>query len=349
MNNSTQIHLLRTRNPHRFDSLDRRRFALLIEGMTVGQFVETHNATGTIEVGGLGERWHAVRYLKYMRDRGYLELPGEVVVRRAPRLATVSPLSGDLSGFTFGVELECYLNGFSHRSAAEAITGNADVQCTAELYNHQIRNYWKVVTDCSLGNYTRGAEFVSPILQGDAGLQQVKRVCHHLKQMRTKATKKYSLHVHVGARGRDAAFFANLLKLYGNNEHLIDQLVPPSRRNNHYCCTVRHAASRIQDGMTLDQIFRLNGNRFSKLNFASFGRHGTVEFRQAAGTVDADKVTYWVKFCLRLCAAATAGINQRFESLEAFFNAIGATAEEQAWLTRRAARLATADQQRRAA
>src|SRR5262245_15854370 len=138
MRESTQILLRRRANPHRFGSLDYRRFNILLAVVDsanplVGNFIASHNFHGPLDQGGLGDRWHATRYLKYMRDRGYLELPGEVFVTRGPRVVPVGTLSSDLNGLTFGVELECYLpNGHTHSSGARAVT-EAGVDCHAEI------------------------------------------------------------------------------------------------------------------------------------------------------------------------------------------------------------------------
>jgi len=253
-------------------------------------------------------------------------------------------LSSDLSQLTFGVELECYLpTTHNHSSGARAVT-DGGVECHAELYGHDTRSHWKVVTDGSLQNYTRGAEFVSPKLQGNEGLQQVTSVCNTLRSLRTRVSKRCGVHVHIDARQQDASFFINLLKLYTNNSQLIDQLVPPSRRGNTNPYCHNNSINRLRDNMTRSEVLRING-RNCKLNYEAFARHGTVEFRHAAGTIEADKATYWIKFCMRLYLAALAGINQRFNSLAELLTAIGANDDERGWLLRRAERLAAPQQQ----
>ena len=334
------IQLQRAVNPHRPGSIDRRRFDLLRDGMTAGEFIVAHNAFGSLSTGGLGERWHAVRYLRYMQERGFLTLPGFTFATRERALST-TPLSDDLGAFTFGVEFECFVpRGYSRQMAADYVQQNAGVMCTHEPYNHTLRSHWKVVTDGSLG-YRRGAEFVSPVLQGQAGLQQVESVARALRSMRARVSASCGFHVHVGARSEDANFFRNLLRLYGRNEVWINSILPPSRHNNRYCQRVR--LLNITDGMSKEEILRQFGGNFFdrnyRLNIAAYARHGTVEFRQAAGTVDADKASYWIKFCLRMCAAAKAGISEHFNSLPELLTAIGCTEPERAYFIHRADRL----------
>jgi hypothetical protein len=38
-------------------------------------------------------------------------------------------------------------------------------------------------------------------------------------------------------------------------------------------------------------------DRYQKLNLESLERHGTIEFRQHSGTVDAEKAVNWVRLC----------------------------------------------------
>jgi hypothetical protein len=67
----------------------------------------------------------------------------------------------------------------------------------------------------------------------------------------------------------------------------------------------------IDAAADLDGLLRLMGRhnetRYCKLNLSSYRRHGTVEFRQHSGTLDAGKAKQWTMFCLRMIAAAQAG------------------------------------------
>jgi hypothetical protein len=219
---------------------------------------------------------------------------------------------------TFGVEIECYLpEGTNAQQAASAVNyrlSQLSGSCRAESYNHITRTWWKVVADGSLGDYTRGVEFVSPPLIGEAGLKQVEAVCKALTDLNCIVNKKCGLHVHVGVGANpDIDFLKNLVKLYSRFEAVIDQLMPVSRRasNNMFCRSMTSVAVAALDrAMGVEQVIaaaqgsRHSESRYYKLNLTAYRKHKTVEFRQHSGTLDAQKAVMWTVLCLRMVAAA---------------------------------------------
>lgn len=234
------------------------------------------------------------------------------------------PATDHLSS-TFGVEIECYLpEGATAPQAAAAVGSRLGAPCHFEGYNHHTRSHWKVVTDGSLGDVARGIEFVSPILIGAAGLQQVETVCRALADFGCTVSKKCGLHVHVGVGVTPGmAFFRNLVKLYSTFEPVLDSIMPPSRRasNNLFCRSMTAAQpSAIDAAMSIEAIQAAMGarrpttpiqqdtRRYYKINLQAFARHHTVEFRQHSATLDATKARAWTVLCLRMVAAAKDGI-----------------------------------------
>lgn len=249
--------------------------------------------------------------------------------------------------FTFGVELECLMPQGMARETISAEINLAGVQCQVELYNHSVRRFWKVVTDGSLGDYIRGIELVSPILTGEDGFEQVRKVCETLDRLGCKVTKRCGLHVHVGARNEPVVFFKNLVKLYAKAEPMIDAFLAPSRRlsNNVFCRAVQVNGS-LEAASTVDAVARTIGQsstnargagRYCKLNLQSFWQHGTVEFRHHQGTVDGQKAINWIRFCLRMAAAARKENMDisTMHTLEALMATIGANEQETAYFTHR--------------
>jgi hypothetical protein len=344
LRDETLIRVLREANPHRPGSLDRRRWDLIRDGMTVGQFITVHNLAGPLEVGGLGDRWHAVRYLRYMVERGgFIELPGVTFATRVPRGPRGQlPLSSDLMAFTIGIEFECIMpDGIGGRPGlAEALTARGlETQHLNSNADHSTHPVWTAAGDQSLPRLT-GVEVKSPILRGQNGMQQIAQMATDLKRLGCRISKRCGLHVHVGIGDENADFFRNLLRAYYNNAHLIDRLLPASRRHNRFCAQV--FVRSLTDEMSKEEILRHFGrSKFVKVNLSNYATRGTVEFRQGDGWLDAAKTTYWVKFLLRLCNAARAGRGtERANSLEEFLTAIGCTDDERSYLLRRAQTLA---------
>ena len=105
-----------------------------------------------------------------------------------------------IENLTFGVELECYLpNGVSRVEAAERVSqaiGGRPVRC--EGYNHRDGNYWKIVSDVSVSGRQNGWEFVSPILKGQSGLDELKIVMDTLTAIGATVDRHCGTHVHIG-------------------------------------------------------------------------------------------------------------------------------------------------------
>jgi hypothetical protein len=219
-----------------------------------------------------------------------------------------------LSNRTFGIEIECFLpTGSNHAAVAAAITARG-VDCRAEIYNHHMRPLWKVVPDGSLGDYTHGAEIVSPKLRGDDGFAQVTKVMEALQDFGVTVNRKCGLHVHVDATSDSLEFHKTLAKFYGAYESVIDSLMPMSRRanNNGFCRSIAHVSrDQIDRTHSVSDLANLLGRqagaaRYVKLNMTR--RHPTVEFRQHSGTLDPVKTNNWIKLCLRMVEKAASGV-----------------------------------------
>ena len=211
---------------------------------------------------------------------------------------------------TYGVEIEMLVPGMSHQAVAAALTA-AGVPCNYVGYSHAVTGAWKIVTDGSVqGGLGTPMELVSPILRGPEGHDQINKVGAVLATLRAAVNRSCGLHVHVEARSLGIAGQRKLAAMYAEFEPVIDSLLPTSRRGtmNPYAGTMtridmrRLAAANTQ----LELINAANTNgRYSKLNFNSLSRYGTVEFRHHSGTVDAVKINKWIVLCLRMVEAAS--------------------------------------------
>lgn len=202
---------------------------------------------------------------------------------------------------TFGIELETY------GTTADKILREAralGILIEKEGYNHITRNHWKIVTDSSItgGN---GNEIVSPVLIGHEGLEQIQKICKALQKAGAKVNASCGFHLHFGVQDFSLQNFKTLFKNHLAVEYGFDDIVPLSRRenNNSYCKSLE-SLNNFENGLeaanSISQIQNLFDTRFLKLNFQSYQRYGTVEFRQHSGTTTYSKIKNWILICGRL-------------------------------------------------
>ena len=201
----------------------------------------------------------------------------------------------------FGIEIE---TNASISTVVNLLT-SGNVDALEESYGHAVCKFWKVVPD---GSVYGGSEIVSPILHGNDGLDQVVKVASILQDAMIKADHVCGLHVHVDASGLTAADIKNIIERYNKYESQIDRWMTPQRRggNNSYCNSMSYVVNRFASENF--DVSRMNPrafierwaiDRFHKVNAAAYLRHGTIEFRQHHGTVDANEIVNWIKFCIQ--------------------------------------------------
>ena len=233
----------------------------------------------------------------------------------AQTAATIAPVIDYTFNRNFGVEIEA-CNCTRERLARELTAAGINVQ--VEGYNHTDHtDHWKLVTDSSLsGNNT--FELVSPILHGEQGLEELEKVCWVLDLCNAKVNDTCGLHVHMDAAEFDLATWKNLILTYKRLEGVIDNFMPRSRRNNHYCKTLTtisevkiNRASNISD---LRAAF--SHNRYHKVNLEAYTRHRTVEFRQHGGSTNFTKMSAWIHFLAKMITFAKQGKVQAGTTLQ---------------------------------
>jgi len=210
--------------------------------------------------------------------------------------------NGTNNELTFGVEIEILDMNVYIRDIEEALQ-DAGIDAEYQNYNHNTCSQWKIITDRSCG-----LEIVSPILSGQEGLNQVKKVAETLNRIGCKVDKKCGLHVHIGADVLGVKKVKSIVRRWLNNEHHLDAIQPQSRRgnNNYFCVSLANTfdASALENCRTINALSQLQCTRYSKLNLQSYRRHQTIEFRHHSGTIDATKITNWIKFLLDFCTTS---------------------------------------------
>ena len=171
------------------------------------------------------------------------------------------------------------------------------------------------------------AEIVLPPLAPcDFAWDYIKSICRVLDRVGASVNSKCGLHVHIGnaplndsthavrfcgdsilerhRHGRyitgayadpmDFVAVQDIMYRYTRQQSTINTMFPRSRTDNRYCAPL--SLARIERATTIRE---LTFGKFTAVNLETWAR-GTIEFRQASGTVEADKIINWVKFLLNL-------------------------------------------------
>ena len=224
----------------------------------------------------------------------------------AQTAATIAPAIDYAFNRNFGIEIEAY-NCTRERLARELTAAGINVQ--VEGYNHTDHtDHWKLVTDSSLsGNNT--FELVSPILHGEQGIEELEKVCWVLDLCNAKVNDTCGLHVHMDAAEFDLTTWKNLILTYKRLEGVIDNFMPHSRRNNHYCKALTAITENsIKHARNIGDLrAAFFHNRYHKVNLEAYARHRTVEFRQHGGSTNFTKMSAWIHFLAKMITFAKQG------------------------------------------
>lgn len=222
---------------------------------------------------------------------------------------------------TFGVEIEFMGN---RQSVSRALNA-AGVRCAVQGYNHRTITTWKVVTDASLCGGECGELVSPPMKYNDASFREIEKVSEALAAAGATVNRQCGLHVHHDAgdfRGQD---FARLVADYSDNRQLIDSFMPRSRRagSSSWCRDPRRS---VRNCATASAVRTACGTRYMAVNVSAFFVHGTVEFRQAAGTIDATKILNWIHFTHACMEKARSGEDMNScTNLESFLDSLSST------------------------
>jgi len=214
--------------------------------------------------------------------------------------------------FRFGVEIE-FTGAMTDEVATsmDAALSESGIRVVLESYNHQTRGHWKVTTDATVSRrYSmrtgvgEGGELVSPVLEGEAGLEQLRMVLDALNAVPgVDVDRRCGVHVHLSWANMNENWIANIIDRYTRHETEIDRFVAPSRRCSvsRWCGEMAPVKREVERAKMMPTIRRRDlamAPRYHKVNLQSLTTHGTVEFRQHQGSTDYTKISNWIRFLM---------------------------------------------------
>jgi len=182
---------------------------------------------------------------------------------------------------TFGVEVECY-----------GVDG--DFRCN---------NGFKIVEDGSLNTSEYGQEYVSGILQGNKGLEMISEQFTALKNLGYRVTRDCGFHVHIGVGDLTDNQIINVVSFLRVFEPLIYSMLPNSRQSGTWSQRLEYSLNHLNTFKKDIPAYKRHiatKCRYYGINLASIRKHGTLEFRYHAGTLNPEKMINWIKLLLRI-------------------------------------------------
>lgn len=192
---------------------------------------------------------------------------------------------------TCGIELE--FDAISRENLAECILtiNERGVGISREQYNHSTREHWKIVPDASLSG-GHPMELVSPPLTPLQAVEQLEVILDVLNAKGCTVNRSCGFHVHHHAPRYNGKRLKYLVNHFCKNERNFDSIVSPSRRDSRWAASNKaHLRTMVVDG-----AINTRTTRYLKLNLQAFARQGTIEIRQHQGTLDLEKIAYWIIF-----------------------------------------------------
>lgn len=241
-----------------------------------------------------------------------------------------------IPAFRFGLEIELLIShgtrdGFTLESLAQQLTRLGPPAVVFRGYTHEVSTEWKIVTDASLqhnnGNQDLCFELVSPVLQGESGLESLRSLMQNVRRLGIVTNASCGFHVHVDAESMTLESLKRIAQCFQALENGFDLLVALSwdqncissdRRanSNEFCRSNRLAFGERSNYQRWQQIagahskaavvqlMNPNNDRYRKLNLTNIikpTRPSTCEFRHHGGIEDLPEAEAWVRLILAFC------------------------------------------------
>ena len=167
------------------------------------------------------------------------------------------------------------------------------------------------VFGCKPDGSVDGMEFVSPVLYGDEGLEETRKICDFARDYGWRVDSSCGLHLHLDLSNESNENCYKVLRAYMYTYEFWTSFISNSRKANYYCAKQHYGEADLVY-YEADMSFRdwvstiCAGERYQWVNFNSYNRFKTVELRHHAGSLNAEKITNWVKAHTRFIDAVVA-------------------------------------------
>ncbi len=234
------------------------------------------------------------------------------------RLLALAIKKNPFLAYKFGVEIECIMP-YSESSFEDQLNSTK----------------WKTSEDGSIdAEDNAGIEVKTNGAVSYSDLQtNIKELCQLMSDNSVYTNSSCGYHVHISNNNFfDNLYIQRLILVWASIEDILLATQPRSRLNNQYC---RRYLKKFIDDKTKNTdkmpkgkeklISKLGStDRYTALNLSSLKKHGTIEVRLHAGTVNKEKILNWVNLLLSIYEYTDKRYNKN-ELLELFTTPISQT------------------------
>jgi len=184
--------------------------------------------------------------------------------------------------------------------------------------NGGLSGRWFTMRDGSLAGYPCGrnekgnVELVSPILYGEGGVREMKRVLTRLNASGAKVDRSCGTHITIGLNNNsrwNRLSLAGKVKVANRVVDFYNHFTPVFDAMSPNCRQMGGAGMSV--GMCAPENITENRNqstRYTAVNLSNYILYGEsvgrIEFRQPGYTLDAKKITLWLKIIGRIISMA---------------------------------------------
>jgi hypothetical protein len=138
-------------------------------------------------------------------------------------------------------------------------------------------------------------EFISPILYGDEGLEEIKDLCESGRGWRINGSCGY--HAHFDVTYENWESLRSVAYAYYKTYSLWCSFVGDSRCCNRMCASPNYSIDDILDIHNAEDwdYFVAHRDRFEFINWRAYLVHSTLEVRLHDASLDAEEICNWVK------------------------------------------------------
>ncbi len=194
-----------------------------------------------------------------------------------------------------------------------------------ELFGQTI---WECKSDCSIA----GKEFVSPVLYGDEGLNEITSFCAIARQRRWMVDHYCGYHAHFDVSRESWDSLRSIAYAYRKTYEMWCRLVSERRASNAYCGSPDYSLQDIAriSNATDWEYFVGARDRFEFVNWRSYMVHGSFEVRSHDASLKPTVICNWIKIHARFIDSVSAmtideidekfggDVEAQFEEMESF-------------------------------